>query len=369
MPAAPLPADEATRLAELDALDLLDTLPEQAYDDLTALAAHIAGTPIALVSLVDDDRQWFKSAHGVEISETPRDLSFCAHAILDPDTLLEVSDASADPRFADNPLVTALGYHFYAGTPLVTPSGHALGTLCVIDTDPRVMTADVREALQALGRQVSQQFELRRKVIQLEAAALVRKSHERKLEQYRLHLEENLAEMAEQSIRDPLTDLYNRRALEDRLIAEMAHHRRSERPVCVLMVDLDHFKQLNDVHGHAAGDEALRQVAKVLSNGVRDGDTAARYGGEEFTIVLSDTPLAGARIAAERLRQAISDLSLDSGPLTASIGLAVAGPGADEPDTILEAADGALYAAKHGGRNLVAVAATEPVTMLAAQAG
>ena len=162
MPKAPLPIDEADRLANLRAYDALDTRPEPAFDELARLAASIAGTPVSLVSLIDADRQWFKAAVGVELHETPRDLALCGYTILGRD-LMVVPDASADPRFDDNPLVTGpLHVRFYAGTPLVTPEGHAVGTLCVIDTVPRTLTDEQQDALRLLGRQAVGQLRLRR---------------------------------------------------------------------------------------------------------------------------------------------------------------------------------------------------------------
>ncbi|MDC3959309.1 sensor histidine kinase [Polyangium jinanense] len=162
MKAAPAPADEIERLAALSDAAILDTPPERAFDDLTRLAASICRTPIALVSLVDRERQWFKSKVGLDASETPREVAFCAHAILG-DELFLVPDAYDDERFADNPLVTgAPNVRFYAGAPLATADGHNIGTLCVIDNGPRQLDDDQRSALSALARQVAAQIDLRR---------------------------------------------------------------------------------------------------------------------------------------------------------------------------------------------------------------
>ncbi len=164
---APLPPNEAGRLSALRRYDVLDTQPEPAFDDLTRLAAQICGTPISLITLLDESRQWFKSRTGLDTLETPRDVSFCSHTILQSD-LLVVEDASGDDRFADNPLVaSAAGFRFYAGIPLVTPDGFALGTLCVIDRQPRRLTSLQAGALSTLSRQVMTQLELRRHLAEL----------------------------------------------------------------------------------------------------------------------------------------------------------------------------------------------------------
>lgn len=167
---APLPANEAQRLATLRDYAVLDTPAELAYDDLALLAAQICQVPTAMVSLVDDQRQWFKARVGMEASETSRDIAFCAHTILHADQVFEVRDAAADARFAANPLVVSDPHmRFYAGAPLVAPGGHALGALCVMDRSPRALTAEQRSALQALSRQVVAQLELRRQARELAA--------------------------------------------------------------------------------------------------------------------------------------------------------------------------------------------------------
>ena len=166
---APQPLNEAERLAALRQFHILDTLPEAAYDDLAFIASHICQTPIALVSLVDGNRQWFKARIGLDAEETPRDLAFCAHAILDTGQVMQVPDATQDERFNTNPLVTSgPNIRFYAGVPLLTADGHAIGTLCAIDSKPRRLDDDQLRALRALSREVMMQMELRRTIATLE---------------------------------------------------------------------------------------------------------------------------------------------------------------------------------------------------------
>lgn len=174
MKSAPIPANEAARLAALDRYAVLDTLPEAEFDDFTRLASHICGTPVALISFLDGGRQWFKSRVGLEATETAREISFCGHAIHGQD-LFEVPDALADERFCDNPLVTGEpNVRFYAAVPLLTPDGHALGTLCVIDRTPRLLTTEQREALAMLSRQIMRLLQLRVTTLERERALLDR---------------------------------------------------------------------------------------------------------------------------------------------------------------------------------------------------
>jgi GAF domain-containing protein len=160
---APIPQDEKKRLKVLWQYEVLDTIPEEVFDDLADLAAQICEAPIALISLVDEKRQWFKAKVGVTVSETSRDSSFCAYAITQGDLFI-VPDATLDERFANNPLVTSEPkIRFYAGAPLITPDGHALGTLCVIDKVPRELRPEQKQALRILARHVVTQLELRRR--------------------------------------------------------------------------------------------------------------------------------------------------------------------------------------------------------------
>ena len=351
---APLPADEEARLDNLAIYDILDTLPEQGYDDIVRLASIICGTAMGFISLVDRDRQWFKAALGLDVAETPRDISFCAHALLTPDQPLIVEDARADSRFADNPLVTGDPHiRFYAGAPLVTPDNHVLGTLCVLGSVPRALSPVQQDALTALSRQVIAQLELRRRL--------------KEVEDSKRRLETALARLEILSSTDSLTGLYNRRTLDERLGTEFERAQRYNLDLSFLMIDVDRFKQFNDRFGHPAGDDILRQVADTLQHNARAPDFVARYGGEEFSVILPNTGREAALAIAERIRQLVSVLPASS-PVTVSIGISSLPAAAQEvvrmtdPHALVTAADAALYQAKKDGRNCSRLAAALPVT-------
>lgn len=339
----PLPADEEARLKNLASYDILDTLPEQAYDDIVRLATIICGTATGFISMVARDRQWFKATLGLDVAETPRDISFCAYALSNPDQVMTVEDARADSRFADNPLVTgAPQIRFYAGAPLVTPENHVVGTLCVIDQVPRGLSQVQREALTALSRQVVAQLELRRQLKELQDS-------ERRLEAA-------LARLEVLSSTDSLTGLYNRRALDGQLETEFERAQRYNLDLSFLMIDVDRFKQFNDRFGHPAGDDMLRQVGSCLQNNARAPDFVARYGGEEFSIILPNTGREAALAIADRFRHLVATLPAPT-PMTISIGISSLPAAAPEvvrmadPQALVTAADAALYQAKKDGRN------------------
>lgn len=195
---------ENLRLQELLKYRILDTLPESTYDDVTRLASQICGTPVAMISLIDRNRQWFKAKHGSDLQQTPRDLAFCAHAILSQE-LTEVPDLSLDDRFRDNPLVANAPHaRFYAGAPLVTPSGVAIGTLCVLDLKPRRLTDEQKSALVALSRQVVTQLELRKANFEL------LNSHRQLMEAHRLAALGQMAAGIAHEINNPLTIILSR---------------------------------------------------------------------------------------------------------------------------------------------------------------
>jgi diguanylate cyclase (GGDEF)-like protein len=354
----PVPANEKERLADLASFRILDTDPEQAYDDLLTIIAGICGTPMGSVSLIDGDRQWFKARKGLGASETPRDVSFCAHAINEPGRVFEVRDSMLDARFAGNPYVTGdPGVRFYAGAPLVSSSGNALGTLCVFDTVPRQLTPEQSEALMRLSRQVVALMELRKAYSKLTHHMVERDWYEKQLKTYQAELEQQNAELAEQSRTDALTGLPNRRAFAVAL--ESAIDRAANgKSLFVAIVDIDHFKTINDLHGHAAGDETLVEIGRAIHSQRGGHGFAARLGGEEFGLFMPDIAPLAAELQCEYIREAVQNLPINV-PATVSIGLASYERG-DTATTISARADEALYSAKRAGRNRVVIAERAP---------
>lgn len=350
MPRPERPTNEVVRIAALRRAQILDTPTDQAFDDLIRIAASICRVPMAAVSLVDVGRQWLKARLGIAFDQTPRDDAFCAHAILDPQRTLVVEDARTDPRFCDNPLVLQDdGIRFYAGAPLLDPQGLPLGSFCVMDHAPRRLEPEQQEALEALSRQASRLIELHRLGRELDHHLRERDWYEQQLVQYQDELERQNADLVEMARIDPLTGLHNRRAFA--LALEEAAQAGGRYAVAIC--DIDHFKTINDVHGHAEGDRVLRAVADALREQHAARGRVARLGGEEFILLFPGASADDAALQCEFLRQAIASLPLGL-PLTVSIGVAE-GRADDAPDAVTARADAALYAAKRGGRDQVRV--------------
>ena len=340
MSRAARPPNETERLAALHAYGILDTPPEASFDALTRIAAYLCGTPIAVINFIDRERQWFKSEIGLGVRETPLEVSICAHALLQPG-LFVVPDTTQDPRFADNPLVSGEPHlRFYAGALLESDEGHPLGTLCVLDHTPRTLTPEQGEILQALAGQVMLLLQLYRQN-QKQAEMLAQIDAARR-------------EMAYLAATDALTGLANRRAFGERLSQEIARVARGKGPSCLIMADLDHFKNINDHYGHQTGDHALTVFAATCMSVFREVDLIGRWGGEEFAMLLPDTVLDDALRVAERLHTALGRTPItgngDSFRLSVSLGV-VEIDGTRGIDEVLHAADEALYTAKEAGRN------------------
>lgn len=312
-------SDEAGRTAALDRYAVLDTPPAEPFDKITSLVKNVLKAPICAVSLIDRDRQWFKSIVGLDVAETTRSVSFCTHTIKHEKPLV-IANAEEDPCFKDNPLVVGPPYiRSYAGAPLRTPDGYNVGALCVIDTVPRSFTDAQLAILSSFAALVVDELELRL-----------------------------IAE------RDHLTGALTRRGFVGKVEAELEHARSKGRTSFLLLMDIDHFKAVNDSYGHPAGDKVLRAVAETCSGQLRANDLFGRLGGEEFGILLPDTDEAGARSLAEDIRCAIESHSVPVAGgigVTASFGLAALTSSVEKAEDWISQADRALYGAKRSGRN------------------
>ena len=340
MKAPAFPIDEDRRLAALASLDILYTPAEERFDRITRLAARTFGVPIALVSLVAENTQWFKSAQGLDAVETSREISFCGHAILDENPFV-VENAAVDERFADNPLVTGdPSVSFYAGHPVRAGDGSRVGTLCLIDRTPRTFTDEDRALLRDLAELV--ETELQREYLNDSHVALVRQRDD----------------LARKAMIDGLTRLWNRSAILEIAAGECARAERGK-PMAVAMIDADHFKACNDTFGHQTGDRVLEELAARIRSAVRDFDAVGRYGGEEFLVVLSDCTTTAAGDVAERIRSTVADVGVATSagflPISVSIGVAAFNAELTSVEQLVAAADEAMYRAKHAGRNRVAV--------------
>ena len=326
MPSAALPIDEVERLAALAALQLS---PERspAFDIFPYLASKLFDTPMAAVSFVEQDRQWFKASVGLDATETPRDVSFCAHAMLEPGEILYVPDATKDSRFADNGLVVGdFGLRFYAGCSVMGPSGHPVGAVCVIDRQPRTVSKKDLEQLRHLAVGVGNA----------------------------LSLHASLRELEQQELRDVLTDLLNWTGFQEALppILRTCRGQHGGR-LALLFMDLDGFKAINDLFGHSGGDAALQEVARRLRAASRRGDLLCRFGGDKFCLLVRDMQEDELTALAHRIHVALGEpftINRQIVPLGISIGISSWRDASMTAEELIHEADRALYGAKRAGR-------------------
>lgn len=309
------PENERLRLDALRRLAVLDSPAEERFDRITRMARNMFDVPIALISLVDENRQWFKSCCGLPTLETSRDISFCGHTILG-DKILIVEDTVKDFRFMDNPLVTGEPHiRFYAGCPLNIGEGLKLGTLCIIDSKPRTLDNKQKELLSDLAA-----------MVESELAAI------------------QLATI------DELTGITNRRGFM--LLAEksLQYSYRNKEMTTLLFIDLNKFKSINDQFGHEIGDDALQQMSAILCGVFRNADIFARLGGDEFAVLLPGVDIENTINVTNRLEQSLHNFNNESGKpykLSCSIGV-VNYDASYEPnlDYLLHQADQTMYKRK-----------------------
>lgn len=322
-PDYPIPADEEERLRVLRRFAVLDTAADPHFDRIVALASQVLGVPIALVSLVDRDRQWFLARHGVEAQETPRTMAFCAHAIAQQE-LMEVPDALDDERFKTNPLVLhAPKVRFYAGVPLRSEDGYNLGTLCVIDRRPRVLDPHQRLMLQLMADLVMRELELRQRSMQC-----------------------------------PVTGLFNRSVFFRFGQQEFDAARASASPLALFNFDIDDFRQINMRWGHQAGDQVLLDICALVRKHLGHEDLFGRIGDEEFAVLLVNESMAAAMELAEKVRLAIVGMRgiFDHSDYHPKISGGVTTLASSDQTfaDLFYRADQALYLAKGNGRNQIA---------------
>jgi diguanylate cyclase (GGDEF)-like protein len=314
-----LKQDETGRMMALKRLDVLDTQEEQPFEKIVNLVQQVLQVPICAVSLIDADRQWFKARRGLDVCETARDISFCTHAIQSRDPFV-IRDATLDPRFANNPLVTDDPHiRSYAGIPLQTPEGYIVGTLCAIDRVPRDFPDHELAILASFANVIVSELELR----QIAST-------------------------------DVLTGAMSRRAWMEQASLELDRARRYDRPLSVLMMDIDRFKNINDTLGHCVGDIVIKRIAELSMGIVRTTDTFGRYGGEEFCVLMPETGLEDALILANRIRTACFQERIEELKglhVSLSAGVADRKSMSDEVTSLIDRADKALYQAKSNGRN------------------
>jgi diguanylate cyclase (GGDEF)-like protein len=331
------------KIANIHSLDLFYTPLEERFERITRVARRALHVPVAAISLLNDDKQWFKSAAGWGISELPRDQAICRLTV-EGNAPLVIPDTLADPRVAHLPIVAgAPRFRSYAGHPLADEHGNVVGTFCVFDLRTRDFSGADRQTLLDLAAMA--QRELLSDQLTHAHAALTSK----------------LGLARREALMDPLTHLWNRRGASVLLKGAFTEADQRNTPLALALLDLDNFKRVNDNHGHQTGDEVLRRVASRLLSSVRGDDAICRMGGDEFLVLMADTDAAVAQRVAERIRHSIGDTPVPTRDgtmsVSVSLGCIVRQPrDANTLEMLLERADQALMESKAAGRNRVRMA-------------
>jgi diguanylate cyclase (GGDEF)-like protein len=328
------------KIANIHSQDLFYTPLEERFERITRIARRALQMPVAAITLLNEEKQWFKSAAGWAISEVSREQSPC-RITADENRLIAIADLANDPRTQGLSLVTsAPRFRAYAGYPLVNEHGAICGTFCVFDLKPHEFTAADRQTLTDLALMTQRELLSDR------------------LSDAHAQLTAKLGAARREALMDPLTHLWNRRGASVLLKSSLEKSDENGTPLTLALLDLDHFKRINDKYGHQSGDEVLRKIASRLLSAVRGEDCVCRFGGDEFLVLMIDTDAKVAARITERIRQAITETAVPTRdgamPISMSIGYTVRQPrDRTSVEALLERADQALLQSKAAGRNRV----------------
>lgn len=341
----PPPRFEQQKNEVLQRYRILNGSEVHVADQIVRTAAQVFGVPMVVATLNERYRNWYRSSYGVPAPMLERLQSFCSQANLS-DMAFAVSDVRNEPHFATDPAVEGPpNVVFFAGAPLRDPEGKRFGSLCLVDSRPHDFSDEKLRLLESFAGIVSQDICVR-SAARYAVRDLIEAEHDK-------------CGLFDMAMTDPLTKALNRRAFYRFAEREVLRAGRHGKPLSAMLFDIDHFKQVNDIHGHSVGDEVLTRLVECVTRSVRDEDLLGRIGGEEFAMVLPETEPLRAVILANRIRESVSEMQFagKTGSFRITISIGISEPGFADLDILpaLERADMALYQAKQKGRNRVEV--------------
>lgn len=336
---APKPKNEKERVQALVNLEVMDTPINPVFERITRITKQMFGVPVVAISIIDSERQWFKSTQGMNVCENDLSSSFCSHAILQDDVFV-VPDSLKDPRFADNPCVEADPFvRFYAGCPVQTQDGYKIGTLCIIDSKPREFTEEQLTSLRDMASLVQDELQ---------------KYH---IKHTQLEVIKELDKAKRAKLIDGLTGVWNREGTEINLRENMLLAQAQKYNLVVGIYDIDNFKHVNDTYGHNAGDAVIREICKTMVINLDDNDIIGRWGGEEFVIIAkinTNTDEVLKRIDNARAQVCATTVAFEDKQISVSItvGLTIFDHNSNiSKEELIGIADQALYKGKNSGKN------------------